>query len=314
LAAGARWLPYLALGFAVLALGFSAIFVKWANVPGAVSGFYRVALAAAVMTVPVAPRARREWPWPRQAAWLAALAGIFFAGDLASWNTAVLITNAANATLFGNTAPLWVGLGALLLFKEKLRPVFWAGMLLAMIGAAVILGSDFLTHPRLGVGDLLALLAGLFYGAFMLATQRARQGLSAMTSWWISAVTSSAALLLVGLLLQQPLTGYPLASYLSLLALALVTQAGGYLAINYALGHLSASLVSPTLLGQPVLTAILAMPLLGEPLLPAQIVGGLMVLAGIWLVHRQADDGPRAIGRSAAARGAGLGQRSPHEG
>jgi len=68
------------------------------------------------------------------------------------WNTAVLITNAANATLFGNTAPLWVGLGALLVFKEKLRPALWAGMLLAMCGAALILGGDFLTHPRLGLG------------------------------------------------------------------------------------------------------------------------------------------------------------------
>jgi drug/metabolite transporter (DMT)-like permease len=289
-----RWLPYVALGFAVVALGFSAIFVKWANVPGAVSGFYRVALAAAVMALPAAPRARREWPLPRRAVGLAALAGLFFAGDLASWNTSVLITNAANATLLGNTAPLWVGLGALLLFRERLQPVFWAGLLLAMLGAAIILGNDFFTHPRLGWGDLLALLAGVFYAGFFLTTQRARRGLSAMTSWWISAAVSSAALLAAAILLRQPLTGYPLVSYLSLLALAVITQAGGYLAINYALGHLPASLVSPTLLGQPVLTALLGIPLLGEALRPAQVVGGLVVLAGIWLVHRrgaQADDG-----------------------
>ncbi|MCC6188410.1 MAG: DMT family transporter [Anaerolineales bacterium] len=282
------WLPYLALAFAVAALGLSAIFVKWANVPGAVNGFYRVALATAVMTLPAAPRARREWPLPRRGVWLAALAGLFFAGDLSSWNTSLLITNAANATLLANTAPLWVGLAARQLFKEKLRPVFWAGLLLAMVGAVVILGSDFLIHPRLGWGDLLALLAGFFYAGFMLATQRARRGLSAMTSWWISAVASAAALLVVGVLLGQPLTGYPLASYLNLLALALITQAGGYLAINYALGHLPAALVAPTLLGQPVVTALLAIPLLGEALRPAQMVGGLIVLAGIWMVHRQA--------------------------
>jgi drug/metabolite transporter (DMT)-like permease len=270
----------------VVALGFSAIFVKWANVPGAVSGFYRVALAAAVMTLPVAPRLQKERPLPRRELWLAALAGLFFAGDLATWNTAVLITNAANATLFGNTAPLWVGLGALLLFRERLGGTFWIGLALAMLGAALILGTDFITHPRLGMGDLLSLLAGVFYAGFFLTTQRARRGLSAVTSWWISAVTSSAALVAAAVVLGQPLTGYSLESYASLLALALITQAGGYLAINYALGHLPASLAAPTLLGQPVLTALLAIPLLGEGLGATQVVGGMVVLAGIWLVHR----------------------------
>jgi drug/metabolite transporter (DMT)-like permease len=270
----------------VVALGFSAIFVKWANVPGAVSGFYRVALAAAVMALPVAPRVRREWPLPRRQLGLAALAGLFFAADMATWNTAVLITNAANATLFGNTAPLWVGLGALVLFRERLRAGFWVGLLLAMLGTAIILGTDFLTHPRLGVGDVLSLLAGVFYAGFFLTTQRARRGLSAMTSWWVSAVASAAALLAAALALRQPLTGHPLPSYVSLLALALIPQVGGYLAINYALGHLPASLVAPTLLGQPVLTALVAIPLLGERLHAAQVVGGLVVLGGIGLVHR----------------------------
>jgi drug/metabolite transporter (DMT)-like permease len=271
-----------------VALGFSAIFVKWANAPGAVSGFYRVAIAAAVMSLPAARQAAAaRRPLPARSLGWAALAGLFFAGDLASWNTSVLITNAANATLFGNTAPLWVGLGALLLFHERLGPYFWAGLALALLGAAVILGGDFLTHPTLGLGDLLALLAGLFYAGFFLATQRARTALSSLTSWWASALTSSAALLVFALALRQPLTGYAPGAYLSLLALALVTQVGGYLAINYALGHLPAAIVSPTLLLQPVLTALFAIPLLGQPLRPVQVLGGALVLAGILLVHRQ---------------------------
>jgi drug/metabolite transporter (DMT)-like permease len=65
-----------------------------------------------------------------------------------------------------------------------------------------------------------------------------------------------------------------------------VTQVAGWLSINYALGHLPASLVSPTLLGQPVITAIAAVPLLGQLLSATQIVGGLTVLAGIYMVHR----------------------------
>jgi drug/metabolite transporter (DMT)-like permease len=285
------WLPYAALGFGILALGLSAIFVRWANVPGAVSGFYRVAIAAVIMALPAlaahrrgAPRARTN---ARRPVFFAVLAGLFFVGDLATWNTAVLLTNAANATLFGNTAPLWVGLGALVLFKETLSSRFWTGLLLALAGAGVILGRDFLAHPTLGLGDLLAMTTGLFYAGFFLATQRAREGLDALTSWWISAATSSLGLLALSLLLRQPLAGYPLFSYLSLIAVAVITQVGGYLAINYALGHLPASIVSPTLLGQPVATALLAVPLLGEPITWAQVLGGVLVLAGIALLHQR---------------------------
>lgn len=92
---------------------------------------------------------------------------------------------------------------------------------------------------------------------------------------------------MASVVLEQPLTGYPAHTYWSLIGVALITQVGAYLSINYALGHLPASIVSPTLLGQPVLTALLAVPLLGQPLSPAQIIGGVVVLAGIWIVHRQ---------------------------
>ena len=81
---------------------------------------------------------------------------------------------------------------------------------------------------------------------------------------------------------------------------ALISQVGGYLSINYALGHLPASVVSTTLLTQPVLTAILAVPLLGEGIGWGQVAGGAIVLAGIWLVHRQRS---LAAGRAAAAGG-----------
>jgi drug/metabolite transporter (DMT)-like permease len=309
----ARWLPYLALVAGIIGLGFSGIFVRWANAPGAVSGFYRVAIALAVMTLPALHQARaeaaRRAPAPGSAAGaglgrpaaptapagalfsrrhlaLAALSGLLFAGDLAAWNTSILMTSAANSTLLANTSPLWVGLGALLLFRERLRGMFWGGLLLAMGGAAVILGQDYLTHPTLGAGDLLALLAGFFYGGYFLAMQRAREALSPLVAWWVSAATSALGLLVLAMALGQPLTGYPPATWLNLAAVALVTQVGAYVSISYALGHLPASLVAPTLLGQPVLTALLAVPLLGEPLDWVQVAGGALVLSGIYIVHR----------------------------
>lgn len=279
-------MPYLALVFAIIGLGFSAIFVKLANAPGPVSGFYRMSIAALVLALPFSAQAKQQAPLSKKHLALAALSGLFFAADLGSWNTAVLITNAANATLLGNTSPLWVSLGAVLLFKEKLRPIFWLGLLITLMGSFVILGSDFIQHPTLGWGDLLAAVAGFWYACFFLATQRVREKLSALVTWWISAATSSVALFGLSLAFGNALLGYSTQTWLCFLGIALISQVGGYLAMNYALGHLPASLVAPTMLGQPVVTALLAIPFLGETLGWPQIAGGLLVLLGIWVVNR----------------------------
>jgi len=137
------------------------------------------------------------------------------------------------------------------------------------------------------VGDLLALVAGIFYGGFLLATQYARAGLNSLLTWWISAAASTVVLLAISVLLRQPITGYSWAAYASLVGVALVSQLGGYLSVSYALGHLPASVVSATLLLQPVLTAILAVPLLGEVIGWSQVLGGAIVMGGIWLIYRQ---------------------------
>jgi len=284
-------LPYLILVFGVTAMGMSGIFVRWANAPGAVSAFYRMLIAVAVFAVPVGLRVKREAPLSPRHLRFAVIGGIFFALDLAIWNTSALMTSAANATLFGNTSVIWVALGALVIFKEKLRPAFWLGLLIAIVGILVVLGQDFLTHPTLGMGDLLAILAGVWYGLFFLAAERSRDKLSSLVAWWVSSATSTVALLLICVVFGFPLTGYPAQTYWSILGLALVVQVMSLLSVNYALGHLPASIVAPTSLGQPVVTALLAIPLLGQSLDLIQVLGGVLVLAGIIIVHRSKTKG-----------------------
>jgi drug/metabolite transporter (DMT)-like permease len=185
-----------------------------------------------------------------------------------------------------NTAPLWVGIGTVVLLRRRLPWLFWFGLAVAMAGVTLVLGLDVLREVELGLGSLMGLGAAIFYGAYFLATQSARETLDAPTYFWLSALSSSAVLLVVVGLLRQPLTGYPAQGWWSFLAIGLVVQLMGWLAINYAQGHLPATLVSPTLLGQPVVTALLAGPILGEALGLGQIVGGVVVLAGVYLVHR----------------------------
>jgi drug/metabolite transporter (DMT)-like permease len=302
-------LPYLALAVGIICLGFSGIFVAWANAPGAVTGFYRMSIAVAVFAIPFVRLASRPPGLPRAGVLLAAFSGLCFAGDLYFWNTGVLLSGAVNPTLMGNTAPLWVGLGALLLFKERLSAQFWAGLILAMAGAAVILAGDAAEGLQLSLGTLLGLVAGVFYGAYFLATQRGRAVLGALTFFWVSAVVSAAVLLLLAILLREPLTGYPRQTYLSFLALGLLTQVVGQFAFSFALGYLPATFVAPAALGQPVVTALLAGPLLGERVEALEIVGGLAVLGGIYIVHRSRSGARRTVELSRSAESASLSGR-----
>ena len=289
-----RNLPYLALGFGIVAASMSAILVRWANAPAAVNGFYRMAAAAILMTIPLVRQITRRSSSQvviqelraSRSVGLAAFAGMFFAFNLTLWNTGALITSAANVMLLGNTSVLWVPLAGLVLFKERLRPTFWGGLALALFGAVVILGRDLLAHPTLGIGDLLALLASLFYTGYLLTMERVRAKLSTLAAWWTATTASALTLIVLTLLLQQSLVGYAWTSYAIFVATALVVQIGGFLSLSYALGHLPASLVSASLLAQPVITAFLAVPLLGQSVGVVQAIGGALVLGGIFIVHK----------------------------
>jgi drug/metabolite transporter (DMT)-like permease len=126
----------------------------------------------------------------------------------------------------------------------------------------------------------------MFYAAYLLSTQRARSTTDTVTFMVISVLTSAAVLLALNLLLKQPLTGFPPQSWAALLGLALISHVGGWLSINYSLGHLPATRVSVSLLGQPLVTTLVAIPLLGEIPTARQALGAALVLAGIYTVLR----------------------------
>lgn len=279
-------LAYLSLLGGLCALGFSAIFVRLADVPGTVASFYRMAIGLLFLTLPFL-YSRRGKPRPQwSAVRVALLGGLFFAIDLIFWASGVVLSGATNPTLMSNTAPLWVGLGTLLIFRQRPAKRFWIGLFVAMCGAVLVLGLDALKSFDLGLGTLFGLIAGLFYGGYFLITQRGRVQLDAISYFWFSVLGAVVVVFFVNLAFGHPLFGYSTRTYLALLGLGIISQGLGWLAINNAQGHLPATIVSPTLLGQPVLTGLIAGPLLGEFLEPLQILGGLAVLVGVFIVHR----------------------------
>jgi drug/metabolite transporter (DMT)-like permease len=212
---------------------------------------------------------------------------LFFALDLALYNTSILKTSAANATLLGNNTPIAVGLLSWIVFRKRPTSAFWFGLLLAVSGSLVILWADLGKLTRLGVGDLMALGAAACFAVYLLATERVRTSTSTLGFLRLAMISSTIALLLINLLLGISLRVPHGRTLWAVLGLGLVSQLGGYLALTYALGHLPATITSVSLLTQGPLTAVMAALLLGEPLTLPQIVGGALVLSGVAMAHRQ---------------------------
>jgi len=278
--------PYLALLTGILALSLSAMFVRWADAPGPVTGFYRMFLSTLILTPFFILRCNKNRTVIKANIIFPILGGIFTSCDLALWNSSLAYTTAANATLLGNTAPLWVAIGAWFIFHERLPKDFWLGLILALAGAALIMGGDFLTHPRLGIGDLMASGTGVFYALYFLSTQRGRQHLDPLSYIWLVGISGSLGLLVINLIMGNPLTGYSGYTWLAFFGTALVSQIIGYISVSYALGHLPASIVAPTMVGQPITTTILAIPLLNEVPNLVQVMGGFIALMGIYMVNQ----------------------------
>jgi drug/metabolite transporter (DMT)-like permease len=148
------------------------------------------------------------------------------------------------------------------------------------------MGTDFVLHPRLGVGDVIAISTGFFYGGYFLVTEKSRIHFDPVSHIWLVGIGASISLFVANLILQYPMLGYPAQTWLVFLATAVVSQLIGYMSLAYALGHLPASIVSPTMILQPVVTTLLAIPLLGEIPSAWQGIGGAIALIGIYIVNQ----------------------------
>jgi len=279
------WIHYLLLLFGVLCIAWSAILVKLANVSGFGSAFYRMLFG----TIGIIPM----WIYFRKPVTslkgvkIAILCGVLFAGDIANWNTSIMLSKATISTLLGNLAPVWVGMGALLFMKEKPAKTFWIGTAIALFGVTIIIGLEQVFEAKLNFGNILAIVASMFYGSYLLIARKGRITLDTFSFTAISMLSSTVVLGLVCLFSSTPLWGFSTSSWLYLITLGLVPQLLGWLAINQALGHISPTVASVSLLSQTVFTAIFSLMVLGEMLTMVEITGAVVVLAGVYLVNKK---------------------------
>lgn len=264
----------------VLCIGLSPIFVRWAGVPGAVSAFWRVAIAALGLALillwkrPGLPPVALRLP--------IAAGGVLFACDLAFWNESLLRIPVAIATPLGNSAPLWVGLGGWLLWGHRPARNFWIGLAIAFAGILLVSQQGTASTAHCASGILMALVASLFYAGYLLLTSRVRTACPTLSMTGLSTFASAAALAGFNLATSQNLTDHSGPTWAALVGLGLVSHLAGWLLINHALGVLPPTTTSVALLGQTVVAGALAVPLLGERPGLATLAGSALVLVGIW--------------------------------
>jgi drug/metabolite transporter (DMT)-like permease len=223
----ARALPaYLALLAGILCIAWSAIFVRWTEIPGPASAFYRM-LVPAVILLPTALFDRESAGLSRGMSWIVALGGVFFALDLALYNTSILKTSAANATLLGNNTPVVGGLMSWLVLRKKPGSGFWVGLLLAAGGSLVIVWADLGRHVRVGVGDLMALGAAGCFAVYLLATERVRNSIGTLAFLRLAMTSSTVALFVINLTLGISLRVPHGRTLWAILGLGLISQLGG---------------------------------------------------------------------------------------
>jgi len=278
---------YLVLAVAIAGIAWSAIFVRWAGIPGSASAFYRVLVAGAVLLPWRLVRGGTR-PVERPAVIIAIVGGIFFGLDLAFWNTSVMYTGAAVASILGNNTPVFVAILSWLLLHRRPRLAFWIGLSLSVAGClTIILGPVSAGSTRVTMyGNLLAIGGSVCFASYLVTTERVRREMDTLTFNALAIGGSIVCLLVLCLVFRLPLWGYSGRAWASVIALGLVSQLAAYYALVYALGHLPATTTSVSLLAQVPCTAALAWLLLGEPLTLVQLVGGAVVLAGIYVVTR----------------------------
>jgi drug/metabolite transporter (DMT)-like permease len=297
--------PVLAIAGGILAVSTASLFIRYAqqDAPSIVIAAWRLSIATLVLAPLAWWRCSDEIKsLKRRQILLLILSGLLLAIHFASWISSLEYTSVAISVVFVSTTPLWVGLLSPLLLHERLTKYVQIGLLVAMMGGALVglseacqfngrLVCDSLSTALQNsamTGMLLALIGALCGAGYLLVGRSLRSSLSLLAYIFLVYGTAAVALLFGVLISGSQLTGYPAQTYFWFAALALIPQLLGHSTFNWSLRYLPAAFVSVTLLSEPVGSILLAYLLLSETPGLLELGGGLIILAGIYISSRSA--------------------------
>ncbi|MBE0670566.1 MAG: DMT family transporter [Anaerolineales bacterium] len=297
------FLPF-AILIAILAVSTASIFIRYAQSDGAPSlviAALRLTFASLILTPLALTKHRDEIKrFTQTEMLLGAGSGIFLAVHFATWITSLEYTSVASSVVFVATGPLWVALLSPMLLKEHLARMAVIGLALSIVGGAIIGLSDACTWtggftcPALGDilqgraawGNFLALAGAWAVTGYLIIGRKLRAGMSLVPYIFLVYGMASIALIVIMFLSGNTPFGYAPKTYGWILLLAVLPQLVGHSTYNWALKYLPAALVAVTTLGEPIGSAVLAFFLLNETPAVTTIIGGVLILAGIYLASR----------------------------
>lgn len=294
-AAAQRWaLALLILGG--VTIGFAPILARLSETGLIAAAAWRLTLAVPAMALlprranAAGPRLSLRQASPRIRR-LLVFSGMCFAGDVSCFHSALALTSVANATLLVNLAPVFVGLAAWLFWRQRPDRAFLLGLAAALLGGWAL--SAGAAHPAAGSdpgrglqGDLLSLLAALFYAGYLVALKEVAAVLSFRTVMIVGCSITAVLLWIAAALLGDVLLPHSLWGWTVVLLLGIVVHAGGQGAITAALASLPVGFSSLVLLLQGVVAAIAAWMLFDQPMTALQMLGAAGIVFGIVLARR----------------------------
>ncbi|WP_176596855.1 MULTISPECIES: DMT family transporter [Sphingobium] len=271
--------PALILANIILPLG--PVLVRLSDVGPVAAAFWRLTLALPFLFLFALPGLKAARPGARDVGAML-LAGLFFAADLAAWHLGIPLTNVTNATIFGNMSALLLPLWGLLVLRQRPRPMQAAALLLAALGAAIMMGGSYELSPRYLRGDLLSLLAGALYTAYLLVVQGARRRLDSWSVLLGSSLAGVLPLLLFALWLgERVMPG----DWTPVIALALSSQILGQGLLTYAIAWFPPLVLGLSLLLQPAVSALFGWLLFHEQLTATDLAGAAAIAVALVLVR-----------------------------
>ena len=275
---------HIALIVAVLALSTSAIFVKIADAPSAITAFYRLFFSA-VLILPFAitnSASRNELlNLPGKKIRMGIFAGLLLAVHYVMWFESLSYTSVASSTVLVSLQPLFSMVLGYCFFQEKLRTRALIGCFIAIAGSAIIGWGDFQIDERALFGDLISFLSAGVIAAYFSVGQILRKDTGVIPYSMLSYTSSSVFLAAYALTKGNSFTAYPAASWYSFLGLALICTIGGQFVFNLLLKNVSATAVTMSILGEPIGTCILAYFILGESITLQQFAGIAVIITGL---------------------------------
>jgi len=278
-------MAYFALIVGIFAISTSAILIRWSSSEPLVIGSYRQTFATFLfLPFLIKDRFKEVVSLKFKDIIELVVIGLILGAHFGFWISSVKATSVAASVLLGTCHIVYVSIIGWLVFGESLNKKGILGTLLALSGIIILFGGDLLQDPGNFQGNLLAFVSGILAGLYYLGGRKHRKKISLPTYAFIVYLSSAVAMWIIVLIKGLEYQKISNSEFQLFFLMALVPTLLGHTMQNWALAFLPAYVISITLLVEPIGSGILAWLIFDEIPSLGVLVGGIIVLYGVYIV------------------------------